>query len=145
MQELRNVPVSEVMQEHMISAQASHSVHEFISTLSPHSRHDAFPVFDGNKLLGAVTLWSVTRISPDKWRTTMIRELVEKRIRTVSPESDVMEALRLLLSEHGQTILLVVSAQGKMRGVVTKTDILQALNTRRQGAMEVSYATDRND
>ncbi|MGB0122297.1 MAG: chloride channel protein [Silvibacterium sp.] len=145
LQELKNVPVSEVMQEHMISAQASHSVHEFISTLSPQSRHQAFPVFDGNKLLGAVTLWSVTRISPDKWRSTTIRELVEKRIRTVSPESDVMEALRLLLSEHGQTILLVVSAQGKMRGVVTKTDILQALNTRRQGAMEVSHATDRNE
>ena len=41
------------------------------------------------------------------------------------------EALRLLLGEQAQPMLLVVSEEGdKMQGIVTKTDILQALKMR---------------
>ena len=137
-QELKNVPVSEVMQPQMISAQGSLSVKEFIDLLSPHSRHEAFPVFEGSKLLGAVTLWSIAHVSPEKWRTTMIRDIAEKGAVTVPLDCDVMEALRLLASEHHQTMLLVVSAHGKLEGMVTKSNILQALNTRRQNTGELS-------
>ena len=129
-QELRNVPVSQVMQPQMISVQASLTLREFIGMLSPRSHHEAFPVFDGKKLLGAVTVWSVTQISPDKWKTITVREVVDERISIVAPDCDVMEALRLLMSEHRQPMLLVVSAQGNIQGIVTKTDILHALKTR---------------
>jgi CIC family chloride channel protein len=139
-QDLRNVHVSEVMQQQMISAQSALTLREFISTVSSHSRHEAFPVFDGTTLLGAVTLWSVARVSPEKWTTTTIGDLVDKRISTVAPDCDVMEALRLLMSEHRQPMLLVVSTEGKMKGIVTKTDILQALKTRRDNAEEPSNA-----
>ncbi len=40
------------MQPHVIAAQASLTLHEFVSMLSPHSPHDAFPVFEGEQLLG---------------------------------------------------------------------------------------------
>lgn len=130
--ELRGIPVSEVMQQQMVSAQAALTVREFAGTLSPHSRHEAFPVFEGTELLGAVTLWSVVRVSPERWGTTTIRELIDRRIHTVSPECDVSEALRLLLSEHKQPMLLVVSADGQMKGIVTKTDILQTFKIRRE-------------
>jgi CBS domain-containing protein len=45
----------------------------------------------------------------------------------VAPDTDVMEALRLLTTEHRQTMLLVVAADGNVKGIVTKTDILRAL------------------
>lgn len=145
LQELRAIPVSEVMHQQMISAQASLNLREFINTLSPHSRHEAFPVFDGDRLLGAVTLWSLLRVSSDKWKTTLLRDLVDKQIGSVSPDCDVSEALRMLLSEHRQPMLLVVSAQGQVRGIVTKTDILQALKTRREDAVESIYAIETKD
>jgi CIC family chloride channel protein len=141
-EELKNVPVSEVMQQQMISAQGSLTVQEFVDLLSPHSRHEAFPVFEGNKLLGAVTLWSIAHVSRDKWRTTRIRDIAEKGAVTVPLDCDVMEALRLLASEHRQTMLLVVSSHGKLEGMVTKSDILQALNTRRQDTGEPSVTTE---
>jgi CIC family chloride channel protein len=50
-----------------------------------------------------------------------------------------MEGLRLLLSEHRQHMLLVTSAAGKLEGVVTKTDILQALKTRRHATAEPNH------
>jgi CIC family chloride channel protein len=141
LQELQEIPVSEVMQQHMISAQASLSIRGFTSTLSPHARHEAFPVFEGNKLLGAITLWSLVRVAPDKWGTTTVRELTDRRVGTVPPDCDVSEALRLLLSEHKQPMLLVVSADGHMKGIVTKTDILQALKIRREAPVELKEAT----
>jgi CBS domain-containing protein len=48
----------------------------------------------------------------------------------------------MLLSEHRKPMLLVVSAQGQIRGIVTKTDILQALKTRREDAVESIYALE---
>jgi CBS domain containing-hemolysin-like protein len=38
-----------------------------------------------------------------------------------------MEALRLLTTEHRQPMLLVVASDGDVKGIVTKTDILQVL------------------
>ena len=53
-------------------------------------------------------------------------------------QADVREALRLLLGEHKQPMLLVVSGQGKMQGLVTKTDILHALKTRHEENLSAS-------
>lgn len=133
LQELTETAVREVMQQQLIAAQGSMTVAEFLRTLSPHSHHDAFPVFDGHQLLGGVTLWSVLHVPPERWKTTHVRDMIDARIGRVSPDCDVTEALRLLLGEHAQPMLLVVSAEGKMQGVVTKTDILHALKTRKEG------------
>lgn len=132
LQELVETPVSEVMQQHLVSAQASLTVHEFVAMLTPHTHHEAFPVFDGAELRGAVTLWSVVRTPPDQWKTTRIRELVDTRIGRIAPDCDVREALRLLLGEHKQPMLLVVSSEGRILGLVTRTDILHALRTRQE-------------
>lgn len=131
-QELVETPVSEVMRQSLISAQASLTVHEFVGMLSSHAHHEAFPVFDGGELRGAVTLWSMLRTPPDKWRSTRLRDLIDTRIGRIAPDCDVREALRLLLGEHKQPMLLVVSGEGRIQGLVTKTDILHALKTRHE-------------
>jgi CBS-domain-containing membrane protein len=46
-----------------------------------------------------------------------------------------MEALRLLLSEHEQHMLFVISAEGKLEGILTKADILKALKMRSDGLL----------
>jgi CIC family chloride channel protein len=137
LQELRALPVSEIMQQQMISAQASLSIHEFIHTVSEHAHHEAFPVFDGTELIGAVTTWSITRIPPDKWKKTTIGEIVDRRIDRIAADCDVTEALRLLLSEHRQPLLLVVSGKGDVKGIVTKTDILRTLRLRGESVPHV--------
>ena len=140
LQELMEITVREVMQQQVFSAQASLSVHEFVSMLSPHSHHEAFPVFEGNQLLGAVTLWSMLRVPAEKVRTTRIRELIDARVNRVPPDCDITEALRLLLGAHSQPMLLVVSDEGMIQGIVTKTDILHALKTRGKEQAESGYA-----
>jgi len=137
LQELTETPVSAVMQTQTIASQGSMTVQEFVRTLSPHAHHDAFPVFEEHRLLGAVTLWAALHVPPEKWKTTHVRELIDARIGRVGPECDVTEALRLLLGEPMQPLLLVVSEQGAMQGIVTKTDILHALKTRKEAPAEL--------
>lgn len=141
LQELIETPVSEVMQQRVISAQASLTLDQFVSSITSHSHYEAFPVFEGDRLLGAVTLSSILRVSTDRWRTTMIREVMDARISRISADCAVSEALRLLLGTHKQPLLLVVSEKGTIRGIVTKTDILHALRIRREETVDASYAT----
>lgn len=137
-QELRNVSVREVMQQQMISVQASLTLREFTATLSPHYRHQVFPVFDEQDLLGTIALWSLAKVPPEKWNTTRVRDITEHRVHEVDPDCSVMEALRLLTGEHRQALLLVISEAGRIDGIVTKSDILQALTIRRDQAPERS-------
>ncbi|MFZ1971767.1 MAG: CBS domain-containing protein [Candidatus Acidiferrales bacterium] len=57
-------------------------------------------------------------------------DIANRRVLRVAPDCDAMEALRLLLSEREQPMLLVTSAGEKLEGIVTKTDILEALKLR---------------
>jgi CIC family chloride channel protein len=131
-QELRHVMVADVMQHKVISVKAALTLREFTDLLSPHSHHSTFPVFEDDELLGTVEVWSVAKIPTQRWETTRVRELTNRHVSRVRSDCDVMEGLRLLLGELRQHMLLVTSAAGKLEGIVTKTDILQALKTRNQ-------------
>jgi CIC family chloride channel protein len=131
--DLQNLPVGEIMQQQVISVPASLTLSEFAAMLTPHVHHEIFPVFEGHKLLGTCSLWAMSQVSAQKWSTTKVTEIVDHRVHSISPDTDVMEALRLLVGEHSQPILLVVQEEGRTVGIVTKTDILKALKLRRDG------------
>lgn len=128
--ELRDVEVGEFMQRQVISVQGSLSLREFAEIISPHYRHEIFPVLDGHRIIGTIPSWSLTRVPAAKWAKTSVADVMQRKVMRVHPDCDGMEALRLLLSERAQPILLVTSSSGKLEGIVTKTDILEALKTR---------------
>jgi chloride channel protein, CIC family len=137
-QELHGLAVSELMQQDLVFVQASHTLREFAATLSRHMHHEIFPVFDGDRLMGTCSLWMLSQVSPEKWDTTRIAEITDKHIHRVSPDTDVTEALRLLLSKHTQPMLLVVAERHRILGIVTKTDILQAMRLRGPASEEIA-------
>jgi chloride channel protein, CIC family len=75
-------------------------------------------------------LWSLGKISPQKWEQTPVRDLTDHRVIKVPPDCDLTEALRLLMSQRAQHMLLVTDGDGNLEGILTKTDILSALNPR---------------
>ena len=132
--------VSEVMQPHIVSVQASLTIREFIACLPTHSHHEEFPVLDRGRLVGAVSVLAATRAPHAKWDTIRVGDIAEKDVLAVPPSTDLSEALRLLMSERHRPILLVTSADGDVKGMVTKTDILRALRSRDEPA-ETELAT----
>ncbi|MGA7443053.1 MAG: chloride channel protein [Candidatus Sulfotelmatobacter sp.] len=138
--ELKSIEVREIMQRQVVSVQARLSLREFAHAISPRYRHTSFPVMEGRTVLGIVPSWSLTRIEAEKWTMTTVSDITDRGIIRISPDCDVMEALRLLLSERTRPMLLVMSASKTLEGIVTKTDILEALKTR--GDEEVLDSAD---
>lgn len=136
-QELRNLSVSGIMQQQLISVPVSLPLNELAAMLKAHVHHEIFPVVDGEKLVGTCSLWAMSQISPEKWSTVTVAEILNRRLHKISPDTDVMEALRLLVGEHSQPILLIVEEEGRMVGLVTKTDILKSLKLRRESIPEI--------
>jgi CIC family chloride channel protein len=128
--ELRDIAVREFMQQQVLSVQASMTLREFAEVITTHFRHTTFPVLEGDRIAGTMSSWSLGEIPAAKWDTTSVSEVAERKVMRVPPECDAMEALRLLLSERTQPMLLVTSGEGKLEGIVTKTDILEALKSR---------------
>ncbi|MDE3135046.1 MAG: chloride channel protein [Acidobacteriota bacterium] len=143
--ELRSIAVGEVMQRHVISVQACLSLSEFINFISPRYRHTAFPVFEDQELLGTISWWSLARVPPEKWRNRQVGDLTDRNVLKVSADCDLMEALRLLSSERRHHMLLVISAKGKLEGILTKTDILEALKIRREETVEAPPEATSNE
>lgn len=129
-QELGDVTVSEVMQTQILSAQASLTLAEFSRLISPHTRRAVFAVFEGKKLVGTIALWSMARVPPEKWTTMHVRDLMDDGAMQVEPACDVMEVLRMLQNERNEPLVVVVSGNGRAEGVVTKADVLHALEMR---------------
>ncbi|HEU5457801.1 MAG TPA: chloride channel protein [Terracidiphilus sp.] len=124
---LQGTLVGEVMQGDVIGAPATMKLREFAATLSPHTRHEVFPVFDNGKLVGTCSVWSLSHVPPDEWGTRTVRDITRPLVGRVSPETDLPEALRVMLREDCEPTLLVVEEKHKVVGFLTKTDVLQTL------------------
>jgi predicted transcriptional regulator len=84
-------------------------------------------VIAGDQVLGVITVSALGAVSPEKWNTITVEEAADHGTTNISSGCDVMEALRLLLRESGQHMLLVTSAQGQLEGILTQADIPSAL------------------
>ncbi len=126
-QELRNLSVSEVMQQQVVSVHASSTLREFADSVCLRHRHIAFPVLAEDRLLGAIAVSTLGCTDPKDWAAKRVEDLADRKIMKIASSCDVMEALRLLLSESSQHMLFVTTPAGKLEGILTRTDILTAL------------------
>jgi len=124
---LQGITVGEVMRSDVIAAPAMMTLREFAATLSPHMEHEVFPVYDGPKLIGTCSVWGLSHVPPEKWITHTIRDITRPLVGRVSPQTDLPEALRMMLREDSEPTLLVVEEDHKVVGILTKTDVLQTL------------------
>jgi chloride channel protein, CIC family len=124
---ISGVPVRDVMRRQVVSVQGDATLRDFAQSVASHHRHAIFPVYEGDAPVGTLGIWVLSRVPPDQWDRTRVDSVCSRNIRKVAGGCDVMEALRLLTGEESQQMLLVTSSTGKLEGIVTKTDILSAL------------------
>jgi len=132
--ELSKMTVKEVMQKRVVSTEAGSMLREFADSINPQNTHAVYPVYDLGEVVGTISVSALAKVSPQKWDQTKVRDVMDRQVRIVVPECDLEEALRLLMGQNGQHMLLVKTAEtGELQGVLTKTDILSALDTRATG------------
>ena len=127
--ELRKIPVRDVMQRDVILAEGEASLRAFAESVSRQELHAAYPVSQDGQVVGVIAMRSLGAVPAERWDDTRVSDLADLQVTRVNADCDVAEALRLLMQERRQNMLLVQAPRGQLEGILTKSDLLSALTT----------------
>jgi Zn-dependent protease/CBS domain-containing protein len=90
-------------------------------------RHTGYPVMDGGRLVGMVTLddaRSIKEVERDAYR---VKDVMSAELTTISPDADAMTALQRM-QERKVGRLPVVDHRGEIIGLISRSDLVTAFN-----------------
>ena len=94
-------------------------------------RHTGYPVVDSGRLDGVVTLDDVRDVDPERRPSTTVGDVMSTDLRTVDVSTEAMEAMqRLVRDDIGR--LLVTDDSGALVGLVTRSDLVTAMDILRE-------------
>lgn len=101
-----------------------------------HERHLGYPVVDSSRnMIGLVTLDDVKRLRGDSGSSdadTSIEKIMSREVLTIPYDASALEAFeRMAQNDFGK--LIVVDAYGRMVGIISKTDLMRAIQVRMVG------------
>jgi Zn-dependent protease/CBS domain-containing protein len=121
---LAGLHIRDIMTSEVKTVNPGDSVSEVLKTMF-HHRHMGYPVSQDEDLLGIVTFHDLSRVPEDE-RNLPVQNFMTKKLVVTNPEEDVTLALeRLTRNRVGR---LPVLKEGKLVGIVSKTDIMKALD-----------------
>ncbi len=92
------------------------------------SKHLGFPVVERDTLIGIITLADLNRTSPIDRDAMQVRDVMSREVITLPPTAPVIDALRIMSSNDIGRIPVV--QDGRILGIVTRTDILKVTELR---------------
>jgi len=129
-QQLLNVPVSSAMTDQVEWVPADATLDQVVHDHVMRHNHPAFPVLDGDRLLGMISLGDIRHVPRERWPWVTAREVVPPltEAQTVSPDLDVWDAL--IKMTNGNLGRLLVTDSSGLRGIITRADIMRLLRRR---------------
>jgi len=124
---LQDVTVGSMMSSPVTTVPSSLPVSQAIAMMYT-SKHLGFPVVERDMLVGMITLADVNRTSPIDREAMQVRDVMTRDPITLPPTAPVVDALRIM-SAHNFGRIPVVE-DGKILGIVTRTDILKVTELR---------------
>jgi len=126
---LSGVHVRDVMSEDCSTVDGNTNLRTFAEEYLLHTGRRCFVVLANGRQSGLVTVRELKQVERERWPTTTVSQITLPfdRIRTVSPDTDVTQALQIMLREDMNQ--LPVISNGKLAGVISRADILQFLQT----------------
>jgi len=124
---LRDVAVKDVMSANLITVEPGLAVPEVIRLMYS-TKHLGFPVVENGILVGMVTLEDVHRVSEMDRDAKLVRDIMARNLIVVPPTAMLSEAFRLM-SRYNVGRIPVVE-EGRLLGIVTRTDVLKVMELR---------------
>ena len=124
---LEGVKVKELMSRGVISVQPSVGIDRLVEDFYLTHKHDTYPVIDGDRIVGIITLKQVKEIPRDQWAEKTVRDMMMplREEITLDPDGQAADALeKMVRSGEGR---LPVVKDGKVVGMITRRDILHLL------------------
>ncbi len=94
------------------------------------TRHMGYPVQESqaSPVLGVITFADVQRVPASRRGTTRVEDVMKREIISIGPDADAFDALKLMSSRNlGR---LIVLEDGQMVGIVSRTDLMRAIQFR---------------
>lgn len=120
---LAGVKVRDVMVKDMVSLSPAASVDEAINNYFLRYGFGGFPVMEGNRFLGILTLKETAAVPRDSWPKMKVSEIYvphDKRWE-ISPEEEVTRALELMVTEDKGRVAVVKN--DRIVGLITRNGI----------------------
>jgi Zn-dependent protease/CBS domain-containing protein len=129
-QALAKEKVRDFMSSPVCTASPDWSLEEAVNECFSKYTHGGFPVIDEGRLKGILAAEDVRRIPRDRWKDTTVEEAMtpSSRLVTVDPDDPASEAL-IKISKYDVGRLPVVK-DGKLIGIITRSDLMRAVRTR---------------
>ena len=109
-------------------------------------RHTGYPVLDEGEIVGVVTLSDAREIREIERDAYRVREVMTAEVATIGASSEAITAMNAMQSA-GVGRLPVIDAEGAFAGLISRTDLMTALNiiqsSGTQGQNELSTGTPR--
>lgn len=129
---LAGLHVRDIMTSEVKTVNPKDSVSDVLRTMFRY-RHMGYPVSEDEDLQGIVTFHDLSRV-PEEERNLPVGGFMTKKLVVTNPEEDV--ALTLEKLTKNKVGRLPVIREGKLVGIVSKTDIMKALDMMKTRAAE---------
>jgi Zn-dependent protease len=124
---LEGVAVSRMMRKDPPTCQPACTVGRLVHEHILGTDDQAFPVLDGSRLVGIVTLEDVRRVARDAWDATSVGDVMTPadRLVVVSPEEQASQALEKLAGADVRQLPVV--RDGELVGLLRRSDVIKWL------------------
>jgi Zn-dependent protease/CBS domain-containing protein len=122
---LEGEPVRRFMTRHPVTVPPGISVRELIEDYVYTDYHDLFPVTDGDRLVGYVTLRHVKEVPRDHWGMVQVSAILTPASaeNTIEADEDAVKALALM--QRTASSRLMVTEGGRLVGIIALKDIMK--------------------
>jgi len=131
---LEDIPVARLMRADVKTVPADLPVADLVYDWMLGTDERAFPVVEGGRLEGLVTLEDVRKVPREAWAQTPVREIMTPadRLAVVGPGAEASEALRQLTRRDVRQLPVVEN--GRLLGMLRRRDIVRWLRLQSDGA-----------
>ena len=126
-------PVRSFMRSDPVTAAPSLCIADWVADYVYRHHYKMYPVLEGSRLLGCVTIDALQSIGRDAWASTTVADVMEPRSEsnTVDAGTDTMALLTQMLQPGGRSRYMVVENE-RLVGIIALKDLTELLSLKLQ-------------
>ena len=124
---LQDVTLGQIMSREVMTVEPATPIPQVLERMYA-TKHLGFPVIERGALVGMITLDDIHRRNPIDRDALLVRDVMHRGAIALPPEAPVVEALRVMSAENIGRVPVV--AEGELRGIVTRNDIMKVVELR---------------
>jgi CBS domain-containing protein len=138
---LSGVTVGDIMTRQVLTVPPNITIQQLVSDYFLVHPHEGYPVAEGEKLLGLITLDGVRAIPKEARvaQTVAMAMVPLERTQAVPPNMSALDALQMMARERVGRLL--VTQEGQLVGVVTQGDLMRTIRTRQELELKSEWKT----